>query len=350
MFSERRIKIIAGVAIALFFVLSEIFITYLSTKKIEKAESKVIRVDSVSFIAFGDVNLGRTVGKKILAGDTLFPFKKFALQTDSNTILFANLESQLSNQNGETEHPKYNMIFTGPPLGSTALKMGKISVVSTANNHAFDYGKRALLETIENLTNDSILFTGTSNDKKKLYNPLFIKKNNIKFAIFAVTDVMNSAVGWEDFVALTDTAKLFPQIRLFRDSADVIVLSYHGGNEYSEKPSKKIIDFAKKSIEQGVQIFLGHHPHVTYGIEKIGSSFAVHSLGNFVFYQPQFEWTQRSYGVKFIITKNDSNVITIDFQKIIPIRASLQPEAMLDSIEIQKLIHRTQKFSNIRIQ
>jgi hypothetical protein len=68
-------------------------------------------VASVSLLALGDVNLGRTVGQEILKGSTDFPFKKFGGVLARAEVVFANLECPVTDQNGETQSPKSNVIF-----------------------------------------------------------------------------------------------------------------------------------------------------------------------------------------------------------------------------------------------
>jgi poly-gamma-glutamate capsule biosynthesis protein CapA/YwtB (metallophosphatase superfamily) len=79
---------------------------------------------------------------------------------------------------------------------------------------------------------------------------------------------------------------------------------------------------------------------------KKGKSFIVHSLGNFVFFQPQHYWTQRSYGIKFFIEKKDT-VTTIAVSRLYPVDVSMQTKPLTDSTERNKLIQRTQQLSNI---
>lgn len=349
---ENHKKVIAGIIVIT--ILIGIEIALLSRKKVVPLSNvnqieliQIRKTTKLSFLAFGDINLGRSVGQKILKINVDYPFEKYNIRNDSADIVFANLECPVSFQNGETGHPKYNLVFTAPPEATTTLQNSGVTIVSTANNHALDYGYKALEETIENLSKANILFVGTSKDEETLFNPLIIEKNNIKIAIFAVTSFVNIALkDWKKSIASLDTVVLKSKIAQIRDSVDVIILSYHGGVEYIDTSIKKVRDFANWSITNDIDIFLGHHPHVTYGIEKKGNRFIVHSLGNFVFFQPQHYWTQRSYGLKFIFEKNDSST-SIDIQKFYPINVSLQTKPLNDSTEVAKLFRRTQNLSNI---
>jgi len=303
---------------------------------------------SVTLLAFGDVNLGRMVGQKVLKGEVDFPFQRISFRDDSADIVFANLECQLSDQKGETQDPAHNLIFTGPQNGAQSLVKFGFTYVSTANNHAFDYGKPALLETLDHLDEANIAHVGSARSARVLYEPLMFEKNGIRFALFAVTDLMNFKHGWHGYVATTDTGKLFPALREAAASVDVVILSVHGGDEYSDRPTRQIKNFDELCVAQGVKILLGHHPHVPYGIEHFGDGYILHSLGNFVFYQPQLFWTQLSFAAKIKIEKNGGATSVLSVE-CIPIQAGYQPTVLADSSALQLLQKRLQSLSNIPI-
>ncbi len=345
-FSVKKTIYIFGVLIfitgvILYYVFPERPQHHQKNNVVSSQEPKIIK-----FLAVGDINLGRTVGQRILNEDINYPFHHTDTIFRNADIVFANLECQLSDQKGKTQHSKNNLIFTGPPQGATSLSNAGIWYVSTANNHAFDYGKKALLETLENLDSQNIVHVGTHRSEKYLYEPICFEENGIRFALFAVTDVMNFKNGWEENVAQADTGKLFPIIREARNFVDIIIVSFHGGNEYQDTPTQRVKDFAYECAKQKVDIFLGHHPHVPYGIEKYHNMYIFHSLGNFVFYQPQHFWTQVSYAAEITIQKNDT-VTSLKNINIIPIKADYQPQILQDSIAKIKLEKQVRKLSNI---
>lgn len=295
-------------------------------------------------LAFGDVNLGRSLGQRILKDEVHYPFEKMA--GDSADIYFVNLESTLSEQQGETESPGSNYVFTGPPAGAQTLSGAGITCVATANNHAYDYGEQAALETLDHLDAANIAHIGTAKTGDHVFEPLWIERNGIRFALFAVTDFMNIGGAWRTHVASTDSALLFPKIREAAVLADAIVVSVHGGNEYAEVPSERMEAFMHACVKQGASLVLGHHPHVSYGIEKVDGRFIVASLGNYVFSQPQNEWTQLSYGVLFSFSKKDGTT-TVSLKRIIPIDVGFQPSRISDAGVREKLFARTQRYSTI---
>jgi poly-gamma-glutamate synthesis protein (capsule biosynthesis protein) len=300
-------------------------------------------------IAFGDVNLGRSVGQEILKGNISYPFDSIGTVLSQAEIVFANLESQLSEQRGETQHPKYNLIFCGPPQGARSLKLAGITVVSTANNHAFDYRLRALKETIRSLQNEGIQFAGTNDSGDSVFAPSIVERNGIRVGFVAYTSFVNAKGGWHGYVSDFDSARVRMEILQLRSSADVVIASLHGGVEYSESPDKEIRRQLRFLAEVGADVVLGHHPHVPQGVERYRNRWIFHSLGNFVFYQPQLEWTQKSFGAQIRFVK-DSLGTRVGGVSLLPFRAGRQPSFTLPQKEIEMMAQRLQKLSNVPVE
>jgi hypothetical protein len=89
-------------------------------------------------LAGGDVNLGRSVGRRILSDAVFDPFERLRPLLERAHVRFSNLESPLSDQDGETRHPTRPLSFSGPPEGARLLASAPFDVVSVANNHIWD--------------------------------------------------------------------------------------------------------------------------------------------------------------------------------------------------------------------
>jgi len=301
---------------------------------------------TVRLLAVGDINLGRSVGQSILKGDTLYPFVAVVDTFKHYDIVFANLECTLSNQNGETQHPRNELIFTGPPEGAIALRNAGIHVVSTANNHALDYGVKAHGETMENLTNAGVRFVGTAGESTALFEPLIVLHNTLRIAFFACTDIMNITHPlWKRYVAEADTAKLLPRIRAHRDEVDYIIVSYHGGEEYADRPTRRTKEFARAVVSSGADLFLGHHPHVSYGVEEINGRLIVYSLGNFVFRQFTPLWTQRSFAFAVEIVKTSDGTRARRFS-CLPVLCGVQPRFVSSGDDARTMLERIKRLSS----
>jgi poly-gamma-glutamate synthesis protein (capsule biosynthesis protein) len=299
----------------------------------------------VRLVAFGDVNLGRNLGKVLLRGDTLHPFRNLMDTLAAYDVVFANLESPLSEQNGETEDPHNNYVFTGPPSGAWSLRRGGITVVATANNHALDYGREALRETLANLDSAGVAHAGSGKTLQETYAPVRFSKNGITIALFACTALMNiRSPEWDTLVAYSDTARLFPAIRGIRDSMDFVLLSYHGGDEYTDKPTARTVAFTRAAARAGVDLVLGHHPHVPHGIVREGTSIIAHSLGNFVFQQPSRFWTRHGIALSVRLVKAGKDRRMEDV-RCLPVRCGYQPEILPPGPDAVRVLERVRNLS-----
>ena len=80
----------------------------------------------------------------------------------------------------------------------------------------------------------------------------------------------------EDFEIVVNRLRELP--------ADYRILSIHYGLEGRVVPDKRQRDdwreFAAR--EKGINLIVGHHPHVAQGVERVGDSFIFYGLGNFL--------------------------------------------------------------------
>ena len=253
--------------------------------------------------AGGDVNLGRGCGQRLLSEPDYDPFRGVARVWADADLRFVNLEAGLSEQHGETQSPHHHLVFTGPPSGAEALLRARVGLVSTANNHAWDYARRGLFETLENLERVGVAHAGTGRDEDEAYRPAIVHVNGLTVSLFAVTQVWNLGVFSEEdarhYVAWADSSRasrLGHALTRARAESDFVVLSYHGGEEYLDAPLPKTRDFVAEVMSLGVDVVIGHHPHVPQGVGWYGARPVFYSLGKLVFDARQdLPWTRSSF-------------------------------------------------------
>ena len=287
----------------------------------ETSPSRTPRRD-LTIVAVGDVNLGRQIGKRILAGAKDYPFALVRDEIASADIAFANLESQISDQRGVTEGSS-NYVFTAPPAAADAMADAGFDVVSTSNNHAWDFGERAMRETLENLARVRIAACGTGETIDEAYRAAIVERNGWRVGFIAVTGVFNSPFETSparDHVAWADAVLVSLKIKELRaENVDLVVVSYHGGNEYQATVTDETRAFARACVEAGADAVIGHHPHVVQGMEWHAGRPIFYSLGNFVF--KQFDpWTNRGLAVR--LTVKDGGGMAVEY---LPVHADFQP-------------------------
>jgi hypothetical protein len=268
-----------------------------SEKLAHVADPTLSKGKRLVIVAGGDVNFGRECGQEILANPAYDPFQHVAPLWRDADLTFVNLESQLSEQRGETQSPRNRLIFTGPPGGADVLARAGIDVVSTANNHAWDYGRSALFETIDNLARAGVANVGTGRTFGEAYAPAVLHSQGYRVALFAVTHIWNQGTFSEHdgrhHVAWARPNLLYAALKKARKENDLVLLSYHGGTEYIDAPTDMTRRFVESVMKTGfVDAFIGHHPHVPQGVGWYKGRPIFYSLGNFVF--AGHDWAPRT--------------------------------------------------------
>lgn len=219
-----------------------------------------------SLLFFGDINLGRTVGQWLLQGKTDYPFAAVRSLCQSADIVFANLESIISEQNGETVSPLSNVVFCAPPVAASVLRDAHVMVVSLANNHAFDYGEKGLRDSKIFLDSAKVLWTGIVDDDST-FHPVIVERNGMRIGFVAYTQILNFQKG-KPFVSMFDTVRARKEIGILRSNVDMVVASYHGGQEYIDSEDSSALRHMQLLADYGASFVIGHHTHVPLGIHR----------------------------------------------------------------------------------
>jgi poly-gamma-glutamate capsule biosynthesis protein CapA/YwtB (metallophosphatase superfamily) len=191
------------------------------------------------------------------------------------------------------------MVFAGPKQGAELLRDAGFAAVATANNHAWDFRRAGLLESLAHLDSAGIRHAGTGASPEEAWRPAILHRRGWTIALFSLTAIFNdpslSVVGRpaECCVAWADTLRFRRAARAARDSlgADVVLVSLHHGLEYRDLPTRADVALARGLVRAGADAVIGHHPHVPQGIEWVDGKPVLYSLGNFVFLQNS-PWTR----------------------------------------------------------
>ena len=259
----------------------------------EKKENQEIQETKILFV--GDVMMTRSVEKKIrdLNKKYVFPFINILDYLKSFDYVAANLEGPIS-ENGVKVGSKYS--FRMNPDVAKALNESNINIVNLANNHIFDYGKIAFEDTLKNLDKNNIKYFGIS------YEPLVIEKNGTKIGFLGFSDFLKHLEVRENKLGIAVVNdKMSEIIKKAKEKVDVLIVSFHWGEEYQKLANERQRRLAKLAIDSGADLVIGHHPHVIQNVEKYNGKFIFYSLGNFVFDQNFSKETMTGGGVEVYI-------------------------------------------------
>ncbi|HQD92842.1 MAG TPA: CapA family protein [Bacilli bacterium] len=231
--------------------------------------------------------------------------------------LIANSDFSICNFEAPIRHFNMRPIKKAGPCLSQAKESIKylddtgFAFVSLANNHIYDYGENGLKETIKELQKYDIKYIGAGFDFEEAYESQIIEKNGNRIGLLAACENEFGCLYEEQNrggYAWLFHYKLEEKIVDLKKSTDFVVLMVHAGVENIDIPIKEWRDRYKRLCDIGVDVVIGHHPHVPQGYEKYNNSLIFYSLGNFYFDTASFE-----------NKSDDSYSVILDFTKDAPV-------------------------------
>jgi poly-gamma-glutamate synthesis protein (capsule biosynthesis protein) len=226
-------------------------------------------------------------------------------------LRFANCERQYSARGTANENA---------PHGRQPPEMAKIftdcgfDAVTIANNHMYDYGPEALLDTRALLIEKRIAVTGAGRDLDEARKPAIVERNGIKVGFLGYCSVIPEGgeaapgkVGIAPLRVVTtyegrgphasprvvtrpedaDMKMILDDVAALRKQVDIVVVAFHWGVIWVPRV---IADYqviaAHACIDAGADMILGHHAHVPKAIEMYKGKAIFYSLSNFCMTKP----------------------------------------------------------------
>lgn len=188
-----------------------------------------------------------------------------------------------------TPAPDKQFTFRVHPEKVKLMQEMGIDLVTLANNHALDYGRDAMLDTIDTLDHAGIRHVGAGKNLAEARKPAIVELNGRTFAFIGATRVYPEA----DWAAGTDSAGMFSaydggaalaeEVKAAKQQADYVIAYVHWGIEREEMPNEVQKSIAHRLVDAGADLVVGAHPHVLQGLEYYQGVPIAYSLGNFVF-------------------------------------------------------------------
>jgi poly-gamma-glutamate synthesis protein (capsule biosynthesis protein) len=236
-------------------------------------------------VAVGDVLLSGKVGELIARRGPEAPLAAVAGELRRGDVTIGNLECPLAS-GGRRAEKTYT--FLARPASAQALATAGINVVSLANNHSGDYGRRALLETMRVLSEAGVGFVGAGSDLRRARQALHLglARRKPRVALLAYSNMLPTSFYATAARPGTNPAvedNIRADVTAARARADLVIVSFHWGKERASRPTAGQKRLGRLAIDAGADLVLGHHAHVLQGIERYQGRFIAYSLGNFLF-------------------------------------------------------------------
>jgi len=213
-------------------------------------------------------------------------------------LAFLNLETVVTDRNDLQPDSKgqtspYN--FKSHPSAVKALIGSGFNLFSLANNHSMDYGANGAEETLYHMAiaaaERAIAYAGLGANYEEATRPGCLEVGDMKLG-FGATGIITGQreehragqnkpgqAGYrndKDFELVVN--------RLAELPADYRILSVHYGLEGRVVPDQRQLKDWRglAAREKGIDLIVGHHPHVAQGVERTGNSLIFYGLGNFL--------------------------------------------------------------------
>ncbi len=158
---------------------------------------------------------------------------------------------------------------------------GKFDVFSLANNHLNDSLYEGIKSTCEYLDKNEVKHVGANRNPEEQDNIPIFEFGNIKVAVLSYTFSTNGipleqgfeyGVNVVRFNALDekdyDPSLIHKHIKIAKErGADYIISCHHWCIDLEYYPPKRIVNRSHNLLEAGIDLIIGHHPHVLNPIE-----------------------------------------------------------------------------------
>jgi poly-gamma-glutamate synthesis protein (capsule biosynthesis protein) len=230
----------------------------------------------VRMLSFGDLMLDRDVKRFMEEKGADYPFEKIfgtdGIDTSSYDLMTANLEGPIVKALKRAD--LFPQFAFDPEVVPGLLNNYGFDLVSTANNHSWDHNAKGWESTLEHLNEVGIAHVGHPKNHFE-YDQYETEINGLNFGFMAITDMLFE-VDWEAAKATAQNLK---------SRNDFVILMIHWGKEYQTTSNFRQQDKAHGMIDAGVDMIIGHHPHVIQEHEYYKGHPIYYSLGNFIFDQ-----------------------------------------------------------------
>ena len=220
------------------------------------------------------------------------PFTEIAEKLHKFDYVVGNLECLPMNSSGENLLKRPRLRTTLSTL-NYLTKIG-LNIACLAQNHIYDHLKMGVLQTTRFLEEKNILYLGASIKSGEEAKPLIIRNAEESVALLNyVSNDTNPCLPTDSgvFVNIFNIANAITTIQETKQVVSFVIVILHWGGrvEGGLYPDWDQPNIARKLIDAGADLIIGHHSHTVQPYEIYKHKYIYYSLGNFCFSDYWFE-------------------------------------------------------------
>jgi poly-gamma-glutamate synthesis protein (capsule biosynthesis protein) len=244
-----------------------------------------VRIRPVTLAAVGDITFGEQVGPTLARLGGRYPWTSVAPLLSRADVTTGNLETSVSLR-GTPAAKQYT--FRGAPwMLRPVHSYAGFDVLSLANNHAVDYGRAALVDTVHAVRSAGMESIGAGANAMRARRAAIVTSGGLRIAFLGYSDVNPPgfpATAEAAGTARADPVQITADVRAALRRSDVAVCFFHWGVELHAQPDSRQKELAIACLRAGASLVLGAHPHVFGAVVRPSrDTLVAWTLGNFVF-------------------------------------------------------------------
>lgn len=242
----------------------------------------------------GDTMLGRGVAEAIAHdGGPLLDPDVVAVAAEAD-LFVVNLECCISDRGAPWAAPGKPFFFRAPPRAAELLAGWGVDCVSLANNHALDFGRDALLDTLHWLGDAGIAWVGAGADERAARAPVRLAGRDVVAATDHPADF--AAGPGRPGVAYADLRRGVPD--WLRHASGGALCLVHWGPNMVAAPVDRVRRAARELVGAGAALVVGHSAHVPHG----AGGRVLYDLGDFLDDYAVDRALRNDLGLLFLVT------------------------------------------------
>ncbi len=253
------------------------------------SRAQAVEKQTITINAMGDIMMGTLYPEKHLPpqdGAAIFQSVEQYITNGEPDIVLGNLEGAVTLYDKSTKNVSSgrSFAFRMPPDYIKYLKKAGFTIVTTANNHAMDFGSKGYSDTRSYLQAAGIKAIGN--------------KGEVVVQIINGKKVAMVGFGWNNqFNNILNLKESQIFLQNVKASNDILIVTFHGGSEGNKaihvenkmedlygNPRGNLVKFTHMAIDAGADLVIGHGPHLTRAMELYKGRLIAYSLGNFATY------------------------------------------------------------------
>ena len=198
-----------------------------------------------------------------------------------------------------TDHPepwpKKRIHYRMHPGNTPILSVAGIDICVLDNNHAMDWGRDGLKETLKSIRDEGVQTAGAGLEERSAAEPAIMETGKGRLLVFAyATPGAGAPMSWSaaegqpgvnilpDLNAI-EAKRVTGDVEQYKKKNDRVVVSLHWGPNWGYDIPKVHRDFARRLIDENVaDLIYGHSSHHPKGIEVYNGRPILYGCGDLI--------------------------------------------------------------------